>query len=54
MLCGGIFDDELAAMSPSQRRYWSKEWQAHDPQLPKSRWWLSNGYFVGFRLVCER
>ena len=54
VLCGGIFEDELSAMSPSQRRYWSKEWQAHDPQLPKSRWWLSNGQFVGFRLVCER
>ncbi len=54
VLCGGIFSDSLGDMSPGQRRYWSKEWQAHDPQLPKSRWWLSNGHFVGFRLVCER
>lgn len=53
VLCGGIFTDSLADMSASKRRYWSREWQAHDPQLPKSRWWLSNGYFVGFRLVRE-
>lgn len=54
VLCGGIFTDSLTEMSRSQRRYWSPKWQEHDPQLPKSRWWLSNGQFVGIRLVCER
>jgi hypothetical protein len=28
-------------------------WNERDPQLPKSRWWLSDGPFVGFRLVRE-
>ena len=26
-------------------------WQERDPQLPKSKWWLSDGPFVGFRIV---
>ena len=29
-------------------------WNERDPQLPKSRWWLSDGPFVGFRLVNVR
>jgi hypothetical protein len=28
-------------------------WNETDPQLPKSAWWLSDGSFVGFRLVRE-
>jgi hypothetical protein len=24
-----------------------------DPQYPKSRWWLSDAPFVGFRVVCD-
>jgi hypothetical protein len=35
------------------RRRWSPKWQETDPQIPKSRWWLADGRFVGFRLVCE-
>lgn len=26
-------------------------WNSTDPQIPKSRWWLSDGTFVGFRIV---
>ena len=26
-------------------------WNERDPQIPKSRWWLSDGPFVGFRIV---
>ena len=54
VLCGPIFTDKLSDMSASQRRYWQPSWQETDPQLPKSRWWLSDGFFVGFRLVCEQ
>lgn len=28
-------------------------WNERDPQIPKSRWWLSDGPFVGFRIVRE-
>ncbi len=53
VLCGGIFKDTLEGLLPTTRRRFSPEWQATDPQLPKSRWWLADGNFVGFRIVCE-
>ena len=53
VLCGGDFNYEAAKMTPSTRRYYSPDWQMTDPQLPKSRWWLSDGWFAGFRVVCE-
>ena len=53
VLCGPHFRDEAAAVSPKLRRYWEPKWQETDPQMPKSRWWLSDAPFAGFRLVCE-
>lgn len=29
------------------------EWNASDPQMPPSRWWLADAPFAGLRLVCE-
>ena len=31
----------------------SRSWNASDPQFPKSKWWLADAGFVGFRVVCE-
>lgn len=53
VLCGSTFQDDLAAATPGHRKRWEASWQQDDPQLPKSRWWLSNGPFVGFRIVRE-
>lgn len=53
VLCGGTFLDEPASISPSSRKRWSPKWQERDPQIPQSRWWLSNGPFAGFRVVCS-
>lgn len=53
VLCGGDFDTEAAKMVPSMRRYYSRKWQESDPQIPKSRWWMSDGWFAGFRLACD-
>ena len=53
VLCGGTFDDDPPDITPQRRQYYHIDWQMTDPQLPKSRWWLSDGYFVGIRLVCE-
>lgn len=53
ILCGNCWKDVLKDISPSMRRRWSPKWQEEDPQIPKSRWWLSDGNFVGFRVVCD-
>ncbi len=53
VLCGGTFLDGPAGITPGMRRRWSPKWQETDPQFPKSRWWLADGKFVGFRVVCE-
>lgn len=53
VLCGPTFKDSLSQLTPTMRRRQTPAWQATDPQLPKSRWWLSDGFFVGFRVVRE-
>jgi formylglycine-generating enzyme required for sulfatase activity len=52
-LRGGCYQEEAAGVSPAARRLWKASWQMSDPQIPKSKWWLSDGPFVGFRVVCE-
>jgi formylglycine-generating enzyme required for sulfatase activity len=46
---GGSFKD--AAVGPAARAVQDDSWTERDPQLPKSRWWLSDGPFAGFRIV---
>ena len=53
VVCGGTFLDPAEGITPGARRYWDPKWQETDPQLPKSRWWLADAPFAGFRLVCE-
>ena len=48
---GGSFRDALETTGPAARAEQDSSWNERDPQLPKSRWWLSDGPFVGFRLV---
>jgi formylglycine-generating enzyme required for sulfatase activity len=48
---GGSFRDPIEATGPAARTPYDVSWQERDPQLPKSRWWLSDGPFVGFRVV---
>jgi formylglycine-generating enzyme required for sulfatase activity len=48
---GGSFRDPPERIGPAARAEYDGSWQERDPQLPKSRWWLSDGPFVGFRLV---
>ncbi|MDI6827965.1 MAG: SUMF1/EgtB/PvdO family nonheme iron enzyme [Armatimonadota bacterium] len=51
VLCGGAFDDIAKTISPSARKYQDDSWQANDPQSPKSKWWLSDAPFAGFRVI---
>lgn len=48
---GGSFRDPLPATGPDARAEQDYSWNERDPQLPKSKWWLSDGPFVGFRVV---
>lgn len=51
VLCGGDFTYAAEDLVPTARRYFNPSWQVTDPQIPKSRWWLSDGFFIGIRLV---
>jgi formylglycine-generating enzyme required for sulfatase activity len=50
---GGSFRDGSNGVGPGARAVQSEDWNERDPQIPKSRWWLSDGPFVGFRIVRE-
>ena len=51
-LRGGSYYDFADEVSPETRFTYEPSWQRRDPQIPKSSWWLSDGPFVGMRLVC--
>ncbi len=48
---GGSFRDPADRVSPDARGVQDSSWNETDPQLPKSRWWLSDAPFAGFRLA---
>lgn len=51
VVCGGSFEDKIEKVKPTARQYQTERWQENDPQDPKSKWWLSDGQFVGFRVI---
>jgi formylglycine-generating enzyme required for sulfatase activity len=48
---GGSYLDDASAINCSNRIPSKPEWNQRDPQIPKSRWWLTDGMFMGFRIV---
>lgn len=50
---GGSFDDYPADLRSAARLKSDPQWQARDPQIPKSVWWNPDSPFLGFRLVRE-
>lgn len=50
-LRGGTFADPADSVGPQRRARQAPSWNQTDPQIPKSRWWLSDGPFAGLRLV---
>lgn len=50
---GGSYRDTPKNLRIDARKNQTPAWNSTDPQLPKSRWWLSDGPFVGFRVICE-
>ncbi len=48
---GGSFKSTFTELNPSLRQGQTEEWNRRDPQIPRSKWWLTDGDFVGFRIV---
>jgi formylglycine-generating enzyme required for sulfatase activity len=51
VLRGGTWRQPAAVVAGRPRDLQAPSWNVTDPQIPKSRWWLSDGTFVGFRIV---
>jgi formylglycine-generating enzyme required for sulfatase activity len=51
---GGSFQDMAGRLRSAARSYTrTDDWLKTDPQMPKSIWWYSDCFNVGFRVVCE-
>jgi formylglycine-generating enzyme required for sulfatase activity len=48
---GGSYLDKVTELRCSNRISSIADWNQRDPQIPKSKWWLTDGMFVGFRVV---
>ena len=48
---GGSYMDESKELRCANRIASDASWNKRDPQIPKSKWWLTDGMFVGFRVV---
>ncbi|MBI4879970.1 MAG: SUMF1/EgtB/PvdO family nonheme iron enzyme [Planctomycetes bacterium] len=50
-LMGGSFEENARRLRCATRREPSRMWNASDPQIPRSTWWLADGPFAGFRVI---
>jgi formylglycine-generating enzyme required for sulfatase activity len=50
-LRGGGFTETATELRPANRFYSDPSWNKRDPQIPKSRWWMTEAASVGFRVV---
>jgi formylglycine-generating enzyme len=51
---GGSYLSTAGYVRSAARDYTrTAQWLFTDPQMPKSIWWYSDCYYVGFRVVCE-
>ncbi len=48
---GGGFADPAAGLRAAARAHSEASWNRRDPQIPKSKWWLTDAMSVGFRIV---
>lgn len=48
---GGSYQTDAASCRCANRISSSTDWNKRDPQIPKSRWWLTDGMTIGFRVV---
>jgi formylglycine-generating enzyme required for sulfatase activity len=50
---GGSFLDMPGRCTPTAAQTQDASWNVSDPQIPKSKWWLADCDFVGFRVIRE-
>ena len=50
-LRGGSYADVAADLRSANRLQSDASWNRRDPQIPRSRWWLTDAPGVGFRIV---
>jgi formylglycine-generating enzyme required for sulfatase activity len=50
-LRGGGFNDEAKELRSANRFKSDASWNIRDPQVPKSKWWLTDAPAVGFRII---
>lgn len=50
---GGSWMDDAESLKTAWRAEYDIKWQKTDPQIPKSKWWMSDGQHVGLRIVIE-
>ena len=48
---GGGYTDNAEALRSASRSKSDPSWNKRDPQIPKSKWWLTDAAAVGFRVV---
>lgn len=48
---GGSYMDSAEELRCANRIASDAGWNKRDPQIPKSKWWLTDGMFVGFRVM---
>lgn len=48
---GGSYLDGAENLRSASRQHSEAPWNKRDPQIPRSRWWLTDAMFVGFRIV---
>jgi len=53
VLRGGSFKEPASSVALEARVPDDPAFNATDPQIPKSVWWLADGPFAGFRVVCD-
>lgn len=50
-LRGGHFRDEANNLRSAARLKSNPQWNARDPQIPRSKWWNTDAPFIGFRIM---
>ena len=50
-LRGGAYTEEAAQLRVASRIKSDPVWNRRDPQIPKSKWWITDAPSIGFRII---